>query len=190
MIRFMYPQYNDISDYELSKAYHQKYHPEMPYDQFAKEFDGPLQEDKVALAVKKYNLDNPEHPITKDKIRDLKGAKDYVGLLFEGAWDSTDDFLESVARAWRGGNIDPNNETWADRTIRQKQKDSAARIPTRQEIEGDALANALYQGPKTVATSLATTLGGMLIGGAAGTAVGGPAGAPIGGVIGAVPYRD
>ena len=42
-----------------------------------------------------------------------------------------------------------------------QQRDSARRIPSLQEAQGDMLAKSLYQGPRSVATSMATGIGGM-----------------------------
>lgn len=44
-VRALYPEYNDMTDYELSTAIHRARHAVMPYQQFARSFGGPLTED-------------------------------------------------------------------------------------------------------------------------------------------------
>ena len=203
--RAVYPEYNNLTDYELSTALHRTHYADMPYEQFAQGFGGPLQEDKAETAARDYNAVNPEHPITAQDIRDKdrSGIWGGIRLLGEGIYDAvTDQFPEDMARVWRGGDIDPANPGMADSIIRQQAKDSAARIPSIQEVEGDTLANSLYQGPKSVATSMATGIAGSLAGGAAGaaggsvvpgigTAAGGLVGSMLGGATmsGAAFYR-
>lgn len=204
-VRAFYPQYKNLTDYELSMAVHRSRYADMPYEQFAQGFGGPLQEDKAETAARDYNAANPEHPITAQDIRDKdrSGIWGGIRLLGEGIYDAvTDQFPEDMARVWRGGDIDPANPGMADSIIRQQAKDSAARIPSIQEVEGDTLANSLYQGPKSVATSMATGIAGSLAGGAAGaaggsvvpgigTAAGGLVGSMLGGATmsGAAFYR-
>ena len=193
--RSVYPEYDNLTDYELSTALHRTHYADMPYEQFAQNFGGPLQEDKVELAVRDYNAANPDHPITAQDIRDKdrSGLWGGIRLLGEGIYDAvSDQFPEDLARAWRAGEIDPNDPGIADRIIQRQMKDSAARVPSLQEVEGDTLANSLYQGPKSIATSVATGITGSALGGAAGglagsvvpgvgTAAGGLAGSLLGG---------
>lgn len=193
--RSVYPEYDNLTDYELSTALHRTHYADMPYEQFAQNFGGPLQEDKVELAVRDYNAANPDHPITAQDIRDKdrSGLWGGIRLLGEGIYDAvSDQFPEDLARAWRAGEIDPNVPGIADRIIQRQMKDSAARVPSLQEVEGDTLANSLYQGPKSIATSVATGITGSALGGAAGglagsvvpgvgTAAGGLAGSLLGG---------
>lgn len=193
-VRAFYPQYKNVTDYELSKAVHRSRYADMPYEQFAQNFGGPLQEDKAAVAARDYNAANPEHPITAQDIRDKdrSGILGSIRLLGEGIYDAvTDQFPEDMARAWRGGDIDPANPGVADSIIRQQTKDNAARIPSLQEAEGDTWANSLYQGPRSIATSLAAGIAGSMAGGAAGGAagsvvpgVGTAAGGVLGGMLG------
>ena len=174
-IREFFPQYDHLTDYELTRAAHAKEAPDVPYEQFAQSFGGPLREDAAEVAARQYNAANPENPITAQDIRnkDRSGFSGGIRLLAEGIYDAvTDQFPEDLARVWRGGDIDPNNSGAADRIIRRQMKDSAARIPSLQEAEGSTLANSLYQGPKSIATSMATGIAGSVIGGAAGGAAG------------------
>ena len=182
--RILYPQYDDMTDYELSTALHQKGFANVPYEQFAREFGGPLEEDKVGAYVRQYNRQNPDAPITKEDVPDRSGIVGGIQLLGEGIYDAVTDTLpDSVARMWRGGDVGTGARGWTDDVIAQQRKDQQRRIMSRQEIEGDTLATSLYQGPQSVATSLATGIAGSLIGGVAGSAipgVGNVAGAAIG----------
>lgn len=185
-IRSIYPEYNDLTDYELSTAIHRKRYADMPYEQFAEGFGGPFEEDKAEIAARQYNAANPDTPITAQDIRDKDRSGFWGGaqLLGEGVWDAvTDQFPEDMARTWRGGDIDPSKAGMADNIIQQQAKDSAARIPSIQEVEGDGLATSLYQGPRSIATSMATGVAGGLMGGAAGTAAG-PVGSAVGTMVG------
>lgn len=185
-IREFFPQYNQLTDYELTRAAHAKEAPGMPYEQFAQGFGGPLQEDKAAIAARDYNSANPGASISAGDIRakDRSGFFGGIQLLGEGIYDAvTDQFPEDMARAWRGGDIDPTNPGFADSIIKQQTRDTLARVPSLQEVEGGTLANSLYQGPRSVATSVATGLAGSAVGGAAGS-VAGPVGAAAGGMVG------
>ena len=42
--RQLYPEYNDMTDYELTMAVHKKYFLQAPFEKFAKEFKGPTSE--------------------------------------------------------------------------------------------------------------------------------------------------
>ena len=203
--RVLYPQYNDMTDFEVTQKMHATQYSAMPYESFAASFGGPLQEDKAEVAARQYNAANPDHPITAQDIRnkDRSGWWGGIRLLGEGIYDAiTDQFPEDMARVWRGGDIDPTDPGIVDSIIRRQVKDSAARIPSLQEAEGDILANSLYQGPKSVATSMATGIAGGVLGGGAGaaagsvvpgvgTAAGGLAGSMFGGATmsGAAFYR-
>lgn len=203
--RVLYPQYNDMTDFEVTQKMHATQYSAMPYESFAASFGGPLQEDKAEVAARQYNAANPNHPITAQDIRnkDRSGWWGGIRLLGEGIYDAiTDQFPEDMARVWRGGDIDPTDPGIADSIIKRQVKDSAARIPSLQEAEGDILANSLYQGPKSVATSMATGIAGGVLGGGAGaaagslvpgvgTAAGGLAGSMFGGATmsGAAFYR-
>lgn len=203
--RSLYPQYNDMTDFEVTQKMHATQYSVMPFESFAEQFGGPLQEDKAEVAARRYNAANPDHPITAQDIRDKDRSGFFGGirLLGEGIYDAvTDQFPEDMARAWRGGDVDPTDPGIADSIIRRQMKDNAARIPSLQEAEGDTLANSLYQGPKSVATSIATGIAGGALGGSAGavagsvvpgvgTAAGGLAGSMFGGATmsGAAFYR-
>ena len=43
-VRALYPEYKNLTDYELSRAVHRSRYADMPYEQFAQEFGGPLTE--------------------------------------------------------------------------------------------------------------------------------------------------
>lgn len=185
-VRAFYPQYENVTDYELSRAVHRSRYAGMPYEQFAQSFGAPLEEDKAEIAAREFNAANPKHSIAAQDIRDKdrSGLFGGIRLLGEGIYDAvTDQFPEDMARAWRGGDIDPTNSGLADSIIKRQTKDSAARIPSLQEAEGDILANSLYQGPRSIATSVATALVGSAAGGAAGSAFG-PVGTVLGGMVG------
>lgn len=147
-----------------------------------------IERDPYSAAADEWNRANPDKaPITGQTIRDKDRGGFWGGLrlLVEGIGDAvTDQFLEDLGRAWRGGDVTPETRGWADEMIARQQRDRAARIPSRQEVEGDWVAKSLYNGPQSVATSLATGLGGMGLGAAAGAAAG-PAGSLVGGMVGA-----
>lgn len=190
--RALYPQYNDMTDFEVTQKMHATQYSAMPFESFAEQFGGPLQEDKAEVAARRYNAANPDHPITAQDIRnkDRSGWWGGIRLLGEGIYDAiTDQFPEDMARVWRGGDIDPTDPGIADSIIRRQVKDSAARIPSLQEVEGDTLANSLYQGPKSVATSMATGIAGGALGGGAGAAAGSVVpgvGTAAGGLVGSM----
>ncbi len=146
--------------------------------------------DPVSQAVQDYNRANPDSPITAQDIldKDRSGLFGHARLLGEGIFDAvTDQLPEDMARIVRGGDISPDQRGTTDEIIARQQRDSARRIPSLQEAQGDMLAKSLYQGPRSVATSMATGIGGMALGGAAGTALGGMVGA--GALSGAAFYR-
>lgn len=185
--RVLYPEYEGMTDYEITKRLHDVRFSDLPFEQFAQQFGGPTKEDAAELGARQYNAANPDNPITADDIRakDRSGFLGGVQLLGEGIWDAvTDQFPEDMARIWRGGDIDPQQPGMADKVIERQKKDSAARIPSLQEVEGSTWANSLYQGPRSVATSLATGVGGSMAGSAVGSAAG-PAGSLVGGMVGA-----
>ena len=185
--RALYPEYKGMTDYEITTRLHDARFSDVPFEQFARQFGGSTQEDAAELGARQYNAANPDNPITSADIRakDRSGFWGGVQLLGEGVWDAvTDQFPEDIARIWRGGDIDPQQPGIADKMIERQKKDSAARIPSLQEVEGGTWAKSLYQGPRSVATSLATGVGGSLAGGAAGSAAG-PAGTVVGSMVGA-----
>lgn len=50
--RALYPQYNDLTDYELSTALHRSRYADMPYADFAVQFGGPLVErDRITPTI-------------------------------------------------------------------------------------------------------------------------------------------
>lgn len=61
-IREFYPQYAPFTDYELTKAVHAKAAPGVPFEQFARQFGGPTQEDAAELGARQYNAANPDNP--------------------------------------------------------------------------------------------------------------------------------
>lgn len=143
--------------------------------------------DPVSQAVQDYNRANPDSPITAQDIldKDRSGLFGHARLLGEGIFDAvTDQLPEDMARIVRGGDISPDQRGATDEIIARQQRDSARRIPSLQEAQGDMLAKSLYQGPRSVATSMATGIGGMALGGAAGTVVPG-VGTALGGMVGA-----
>lgn len=195
--RAIYPEDAGLTDFEVTEKFRQARYPHMDAAAFAAQFGGPTQEDPVELAARNYNRANPDSPITAQAIRDKdrSGPLGYLRLLGEGIFDAvTDQLPEDMARIVRAGDISPEQRGTADEIIARQQRDSSRRIPSRQEAEGSTLATSLYQGPRSVATSMATGIGGMALGGAAGTvfpgvgtALGSMAGA--GALSGAAFYR-
>lgn len=188
--RRLYPEYDQLSDYELTKSVHYTHYNDMPFDQFARQFGGPLAEDaekkKIRDYVRNYNALNPGKTITEDDIEDRSGFAGGLKQLFEGAYDAvTDRFPEDFARAVRAGDISADGSGWTDRVIARQERDRNARVASRQEIlEPNSWTSALYNGPQSVATSLATSLAGAGIGSAIGSVIPG-VGTIGGGMVGA-----
>ena len=92
-IREFYPQYAQLTDYELTRAVHAKSAPDLPFEQFARQFGGSTQEDAAELGARQYNAANPDNPITSADIRakDRSGFWGGVQLLGEGVWDAVTD---------------------------------------------------------------------------------------------------
>lgn len=192
-VRALYPEYNDMTDYELTSAMHRTHYADMPFENFAGAFGGPAEEDKAEVAARQYNALNPDNRITADDIRekDRSGLLGGARLLMEGMYDAVTDTLpDNIARIWRGGDIGPDKRGWADDVIERQRKNQYARIPSIQEVEGDTLAKSLYEGPQSVATSMATGIAGAVLGAKTGAAIGtavNPGGGTVaGGLIGSV----
>lgn len=185
--RAIYPEDAGLTDFEVTEKFRQARYPQMDAAAFAAQFGGPTQEDPVQLAVRSYNRVNPDTPITAQDIRnkDRSGPLGYLRLLGEGIFDAVSDQLpEDMARIVRSGDISLEQRGIFDEVIERQQQDSRRRIPSLQEVQGSTLAKSLYQGPRSVATSMATGIGGMALGSAAGSAVPGM-GTALGGMIGA-----
>ncbi|MFI3270813.1 MAG: PLxRFG domain-containing protein [Pseudomonadota bacterium] len=67
-VRKLYPQYSNMSDYELTSAMHRKYAPNASFEQYASEFGGPTQEDSRITQAREYNQNHPDAPINPEEI--------------------------------------------------------------------------------------------------------------------------
>ncbi|WP_243546220.1 hypothetical protein [Pseudodesulfovibrio tunisiensis] len=134
---------------------------------------------KVGDYVSWYNQTNPDKPISIEDIPDRSGFWGGASELVHGIGHAVvDQFPEDVARISRGGDVDPETDTWEDRWIAEQKKDRASRVLSRQVILGDKVNEALAQGPASVVTSAATGVSGALGGGKIGAAIGAPFGPP------------
>ena len=68
--REQYPEYNDYTDYEVTKAlYNKRYSHLASFEDFAKVFGGPTQEtDSKTLEVRAYNERHPDAPIQREEV--------------------------------------------------------------------------------------------------------------------------
>lgn len=62
-IREFFPQYDHMTDYELTQAVHAKQAPNVPFADFAAQFGGPTEEDARVVAARDYNARHPDAPI-------------------------------------------------------------------------------------------------------------------------------
>lgn len=143
------------------------------------------EQEQLEAYVQVYNLRNPDKkPITAKDVPNRAGVIGRVKELGYGMLDALrDQFPEDIARAWQGGDVELDDKSLAERTIAEQQKDVGARVLSRQMVLGDGLNEALYQGPRSIASSVAAGGAGMVAGGAAGSVVPG-VGNVAGGVVG------
>ena len=66
--RARYPELRDLTDYQLTRAAHDLFAPEMPLDVFAEGFGGVTEEDPNDLKIQKYNLAHPDDPIRREDM--------------------------------------------------------------------------------------------------------------------------
>lgn len=60
--RALYPEYKGMTDYEITKRLHDARFSDVPFEQFARQFGGPTQEDAAELGARQYNAANPDNP--------------------------------------------------------------------------------------------------------------------------------
>jgi Methyltransferase small domain. len=142
-------------------------------------------EQKLQSYVDYYNRTNPDKPITVEDIPDRSGVFGRASELAHGIGHAVvDQFPEDAARIWQGGDVKLNGDDWSQRMIDEQEKDRAGRVLSKQNILEDWSANALSQGPASVATSATVGTSGAMIGGAIGSVV--PVvGTAIGSMVGA-----
>lgn len=180
--RSTYPQYNDMTDYELSTALHRSKYADMPYEQFARGFGGPLREDERILQAREYNARHPEAPIEPQEIgqggylNDLghafaAGLNDLASLPFwageKGAealgWDTAANLSRSV-KAYFKESADAKREGYsADMKLAQDKQFVT------EDTEGNITGfGSAWSDPRAVggiiAESLPSMAGGMGIG--------------------------
>lgn len=83
-IREFYPQYAQLTDYELTRAVHAKSAPDLPFEQFARQFGGPSEEDEQAVQVREYNERHPDAPIRPEEIGEGSYLSDMGHALAAG----------------------------------------------------------------------------------------------------------
>ena len=146
---------------------------------------------KLQAYVDQYNKQNPKNPITIDDIPDREGFWGRASELAHGVGHAViDQFPEDMARIVQGGDVKLKDNSVLQGIIDEQQKDRASRVMSKQMIQGDTLAESLYQGPASVATSAVVGAGGAITGAKGGAliggATGGPGGAAVGGTLGAM----
>ena len=183
--RSTYPQYNDMTDYELSTALHRSKYADMPYEQFARGFGGPLREDERILQAREYNARHPEAPIEpQEEPGFLSKLGNSAMAIGEGLTMLPGGVVDTVRDVWRGGDIDVNDaDTLRERQEREREQAEYLRKYQGKTFEG--LPDAMMSIPYSL-----TTMGASLGAGAAG-AVAGPVGAGAAGMAaaGTVAYR-
>lgn len=163
--RIRYPQYNDMSDYELSTALHRSRYADMPYEQFAAIFGDSQSQPR-------------EEPGFLSKLGNSAMA------IGEGLAMLPGGVVDTVRDVWRGGDIDVNDaDALRERQEREREQAEYARKYQGKTFEG--IPDAMMSIPYSL-----TTMGASLGAGAAG-AVAGPVGAGAAGMAasGAVAYR-
>ena len=66
--RLMYPEYQGMTDYEITKNLHAAQFSDLPFEQFARQFGGPSEEDEQAVQVREYNKRPPEGPRLPEEV--------------------------------------------------------------------------------------------------------------------------
>jgi hypothetical protein len=79
--RRLYPQYNELSDYDVTRIVHLADAPDVPFEQFAPKFGGPLEEDANIVQARDYNAKHPDDPIRPEDIGQGSYAED-IGHSF------------------------------------------------------------------------------------------------------------
>jgi len=149
----------------------------------------PFAEEDEAALVAAYNRRNPND--TVESLPDRSGVLGRAAELGMGMVNAVrDQFPQDMARIARGftGGT-PGDDSYFTKVIEENQRDMEGRLPSKQVVGMDTLAESLSQGPASIATSLATGVAGGMLGAKAGALAGspgGPSGAAAGGVIGAM----
>ncbi len=149
----------------------------------------PFAEEDEAALVAAYNRRNPND--TVESLPDRSGVLGRAAELGMGMVNAVrDQFPQDMARIARGftGGT-PGDDSYFTKVIEENQRDMKGRLPSKQVVGMDTLAESLSQGPASIATSLATGVAGGMLGAKAGALAGspgGPSGAAAGGVIGAM----
>ena len=163
--RTRYPQYNDMSDYELSTALHRSRYADMPYEQFAAIFG-----------------DSQSQP--REEPGFLSRLGNSAMAIGEGLVMLPGGVVDTVRDIYRGGDIDVNDAD-AMREQRERERQHAAYLRKYQGKALGGLPEAMLSLPYSV-----TTMGASLGAGAplmaAGPVTAGAAGMAA---SGAVAYR-
>ena len=183
--RSTYPQYNDMTDYELSTALHRSKYADMPYEQFARGFGGPLREDERILQAREYNARHPEAPIEpQEEPGFLSKLGNSAMAIGEGLTMLPGGVVDTLRDAYHGGNIDVTD---AD-ALRARQEREREQAEYARKYEGKTF-DGVTDAMNSMGYSTAT-MGASLIAGALGSAAG-PVGAGAAGMAasGALAYR-
>ena len=176
-IRRFYPEYNNLTDFELTRAVHNSTAPDVEFSDFARQFGGPTQEDPDTIAVRQYNAAHPDAPIKKEDLgqggilNDLghtfaAGLNEMAALPFWGLQQAADYMgLDGVSRL--AGDVKGYFQKSAEEKIRGTSADmKLARekeFITYDQENGYGMGTA-WSDPRAVAGTIAESLPGMAIG--------------------------
>lgn len=176
-IRRFYPEYNNLTDFELTRAVHNSTAPDVEFSDFARQFGGPTQEDPDTIAVRQYNAAHPDAPIKKEDLgqggilNDLghtfaAGLNEMAALPFWGLQQAADSMgLDGVSRL--AGDVKGYFQKSAEEKIRGTSADmKLARekeFITYGQENGYGMGTA-WSDPRAVAGTIAESLPGMAIG--------------------------
>lgn len=86
--RLVYPEYQGMSDYEITKNLHAARFADVPFEQFARQFGGPSEEDEQAVQVREYNKRHPDAPIRPEEVGEGSYLNDMGHALAAGINDT------------------------------------------------------------------------------------------------------
>lgn len=180
-IREFFPQYEQVTDYELTRAAHAKEAPDMPFERFAAEFGGPTVEDERNILARDYNVNHPDAPIRPEEIGEGSFVNDMGHAVAAGLNDMAslpfwlgEKFMQGIGMDWAAGQLGKGREYFTDSAEEKRRGYSAdmklardKEFITHDDESGYGLGDA-WTSPRavlgTVAESLPSMVGGMGIG--------------------------